>query len=361
MAKTHEYVVILAGGGGTRLWPKSRTKTPKQFLKLVNNKTLFQETFNRIRNSFPIENIYVVTGKDFASETKRQIPEILNQNILSEPHPKNTTAAAGLAASYINKKDPLAIISTLAADHFIKERAKFLKILSISQRAAGKGDYLVTIGIRPTHADTGLGYIHSDGEAFKIGKNPVFKVSSFKEKPDITTAQAYYASREFFWNANINTYKAKTLLKAIDRYLPRLSKVLKEMGEEDNKNVDIQEKWKSLPSLPIDTAILEKAKNVLMIPGDIYWFDIGDWSSLHSVISVGRRDNVLVGDATEHVHLSTNGCLIHGNGRLIATIGVEDLLIIDTDDVLLICQNKSAQSVKLIVEKLARKNKRKYL
>lgn len=360
MAKAQSYVVILAGGGGTRLWPKSRNKSPKQFLELINDKTLFQETFERVKKAFSIKNIFVVASEEFVDEIKREVPEILEENILIEPSPKNTTAAAGLAAAYISKRDPQAIISTLASDHFIKEKGKFLDLLSVSQKAAKKGNYLVTIGIRPTQAHTGFGYIHVDGEAFKIGKTQVFKVSSFKEKPDATIAQAYFSSGEFFWNSNINSYKAAILLEAIKKYLPGLYKVLEKINSGAEYKI-VSDLWQGLSSEPIDTAILEKAKNVLMVPGNIFWFDIGDWSSLYSVISTKNDQNVTVGKKTEHLHIDTQGCLIHSDDRLVATIGLKNITIIDTRDVLLVCPREESQKVKKFVEKLGKKKKNKYL
>ena len=353
------YIVILAGGGGTRLWPKSRKNTPKQFLRLIDNKTLFQETAARVEGAFPPSHIYVVTSKEFVPAIKKQVPSLPTKNILVEPSPKNTAAAAGFAAAYLNLKDPGAIISTLAADHYIKEKASFLKVLSVAQKAAARGDFLVTIGINPTHAHTGLGYIHIDGEAFWVGRMAVFKIHEFKEKPDQATAQAYFASGEYFWNANINTYQARALLAAIKKYFPVLSKTLEKVAKDRR---EFEDAWQKLPAEPIDTAILEKAKNVLMVPGDFSWFDVGDWATLHSILSAKPHWNVILGEETpDHLGVETEGCLIHGTGRLIATLGLKDLVIIDTPDVLLICPKSRSQEVKKLVENLEAEKKETYL
>jgi len=355
------YIVILAGGGGTRLWPKSRGRSPKQFLKLIDAKTLFQETVARVKGAFPFSHIYVVTSQEFVPEIKKEVPDLRDENILVEPSPKNTAAAAGFAAAYISKKNPQAIISTLAADHYIKEKAKILKLLGVSQKAAGKGDYIVTIGIHPTHAHTGLGYIHAGGEAFWVGKTAIFKVHEFKEKPDHTTAHAYYTSGEYFWNANINTYKAKTLLSAIKRYFPALSRALDKI-KQNASTEEVKKAWQTLLAEPIDTAILERAKNVLMVLGDFSWFDVGDWATLHAILASAPHWNVVLGEGTpEHIGFDTQGCLIHGSGRLIATLGLKDLIIIDTPDVLLICPKERAQEVKKLVEKLTNAKKENYL
>jgi mannose-1-phosphate guanylyltransferase len=355
------YIVILAGGGGTRLWPKSRRSTPKQFLKLVDSKTLFQETVDRVAGPFPFSNIFVVTNKESVSEIKKEVPKLPPENILVEPAPKNTTAAAGLAAVYIAQKDPQAIISTLAADHYIGEKAKFLKVLSVAQAAAAKGNYIVTIGIHPTHAHTGLGYIHIGGEAFRVGETPVFEVREFKEKPDHTTAHAYFASGEYFWNANINAYQAKVLLAAIKKHFPSLSRALTKIEKGKNEK-EVENAWQEFPPEPIDTAVLEKSKDVLVVPGDFSWFDVGDWATLHSILSSKPEWNVLLGEEeVEHLGFETEGCLIHGTGRLIATLGLKDLVIIDTPDVLLICPKSRSQEVKKLVEKLLVEEKVKYL
>jgi len=361
VAKAENYIVILAGGGGTRLWPKSRKSAPKQFLKLVDSKTLFQETVARVTGAFPLPHIFVVSNREFVAEIKKEVPDLPPENILIEPSPKNTAAAAGLAAAYIARKNPQAIVTTLAADHYIKEKAEFLKVLSVSQKAAVNGNYIVTIGIHPTHAHTGLGYIHVGKEAFRIRKNPVFKVKEFKEKPDHTTAHAYYSSGEYFWNANMNTYKAEAILDAIERYSPHLYKVLEKV-KQGATHKEIESAWYLLPPEPIDTAILEKSKNVLVVPGDFSWFDVGDWSTLHTILSSEPDWNVLLGEeAPEHIGVDTEGCLIHGTGRLIATLGLKDLIIIDTPDVLLICPKEKSQEVRKLVEKLTNERKHQFL
>jgi mannose-1-phosphate guanylyltransferase len=362
MAKTEDsYIVILAGGGGTRLWPKSRRAQPKQFLRIIDNRTLFQGTVDRVKGTFPLSHIFVATNKEAVSEIRKEAPGLPAENILIEPSSKNTAAAAGLAATYIAKKNPRAIISTLSADHYIKEKEKFLKILSISQKAASRGDYLVTVGIHPTHPHTGLGYIHAGKEVFSIDKKPVFKVNKFKEKPDLATALKYVESGRHFWNANINSYKATTLLKAISDYLPALSEALENI-KVGASEAELKKSWEKFPPEPIDTAVLEKAKNVLVLPGEFSWFDVGDWAAIHSILSREPGSNIIIGDESPtHIGVDTQGCLIHGTSKLIATIGLKDLVIIDTADILLICPKDRAQEVKKLVEALAVKKKHQFL
>ena len=361
MGKENQYLVILAGGGGTRLWPKSRVKQPKQFLKLIGDKTLFQETVDRVKEAYPASQIYVVTNEDAAVSIRDQVPAIPQENIIVEPSPKSTTAAVGLAASYINRKNPQAIISTLAADHYIADKEEFMEVLAVSQEAAGRGDFLVTIGIRPSHPHTGMGYIQTGEKIFAISGTKVFKVRQFKEKPNAETAKEYFDSGEYFWNANINSYKTEAILNAIDKYLPSLATSLEKLPLAKNQQ-EAKEIWNSFPSEPIDTAILEKADNVLMVPGEFSWFDVGDWSAIHSIIAGSPELNVVIGEGTDqHLGIDTEGCLVHGSGRLIATVGIKDLVIIDTPDVVLICPKSRAQEVKKIVEKLTEQKREGYL
>lgn len=366
MAKrNNRYIVILAGGGGTRLWPKSRLKTPKQFLKLVTDKTMLQETAARVDSLIDPDQLYVVVAGDYAPKVAEQLPTIPKENILVEPLPKGSAAAAGLAATHILRKDPEAIISTLAADHLIEKEAEFRHILVGSQEAANQGNYLVTIGILPTQPHTGLGYVHINEERFAVGKTPVFGVESFTEKPNLATAQAFVATGEYFWNANINSYRADTILAALRLHMPALYQSLQTIegviGTAKETEV-MRSEWAKLDNIAIDYGVLEKADNVLMVPGDFGWSDVGDWSVLYDVSAAYPEANVLTGDGEgEHIGVDTVGCLIHSHGRLIATVGVSDLIIVDTPDALLIIPRDRAQEVKKIVEKLQKDKKNNYL
>lgn len=359
--KSNRYIVILAGGGGTRLWPRSRKQTPKQFLKLVNDLSMLQETAKRVESMITYDQLYVVVAGDYAKRVKEQLPEIPAENILVEPTPKGSAAAAALAAIHILKKDPEGIMSTLASDHLIEKEAEFRRILTVTQDTADRGDYLVTIGIVPTFPHTGLGYIHIGPEKFMVGKQAVFAVDSFTEKPNLATAQAFVATEEYFWNANINSYKAKTLLDAMEQFMPdhyqSLLKVSDSLGTKEADTV-LNREWAKLENVAIDYGILEKAKNVLIVPGDFGWSDIGDYGVLYDVLATHPEANVLtsLGEGA-HVGIDTIGCLIHSEGRVIATIGLQDVVIVDTPDALLVCSRERAQEVKHIVEKLAAEKK----
>jgi mannose-1-phosphate guanylyltransferase len=364
MQNKNRYIVILAGGGGTRLWPKSRKNTPKQLLKLLNNKTLLQETFERVEELVPEENIFVVTSGDFKNEIKKQLPNITEKNILVEPVPAGTSSAVGLAVVHIAARAPDAIISTLASDAYIKETQKFLSVLQTCQEVAGKGNYIVTMGIQPTFAHTGLGYIHSGREVMKFGKKAAFEVLDFTEKPDRPTAQAYVASGEYFWNANINSYSARTIFESFKEFTPKLSDALEKIAAVlgTKKEAEVTGRlWRELDNDPIDTAILEKAKNVLIVPADFIWHDIGDWGVLYELLTSSKTANVVLGENLELIDINTKSSLVYGNERLIATVGIENLVIIDTPDALLVAKKDKSQDVKKIVEELKRKSLEKYL
>lgn len=354
--KDNCYIVILAGGGGTRLWPRSRKSTPKQFLKLVSDLSMLQETAKRVESLVDPEHLYVVVAGDYSKKVKEQLPDIPEENILAEPSPKGSAAAAGLAAIHILKKDPDAVISTLASDHLIKKEAEFRHILGVTQDGAQSGEYLITIGIVPTYPHTGLGYIHIGPERMKARKQPIFEVESFTEKPNLATAQAFVATGEYFWNANINSYRAQTLINALRNFMPEhyegLMRVQDSIGTSQEQEV-LEREWAKMENVAIDYGILEKAKNVMIVPGDFGWSDIGDWNVLYEVAAKHPEANVLTGLGDgEHIGIDTAGCLIHSDDRLVATVGISDLVIVDTPDALLIIPRERAQEVKKIVEKL---------
>lgn len=359
------YVILLAGGGGTRLWPKSRIRKPKQFLKLTGQNTLFVETIKRVLPLVPYERIFIVTNEAYLSEVQNQAPDLPLENILIEPQGKSTAAAIGLAITYIHKRNPQGIAASLACDHLIKKPNEFRKVLATGFEAAQKDSYLVTIGIHPTHADTGLGYIHVDSKIFEVDKKPVFTVESFTEKPDLPTAEAFLATKEYFWNASYFIGKVSVFLEAFKRFMPKLHKGLSDIeqavGTEREKE-SIQAVWQGLDEVPIDYGIMEKAKNLVMIPADVGWSDIGNWAVLHDVSKSTAEGNVIIGgDEGRHLSLGTKGCLIHSNGRLIATIGLSDMVVVDTLDALLICPKDKVQEVKKIVEILKKEKRNEHL
>lgn len=363
------YAVILAGGGGTRLWPKSRQKSPKHLLKLFGDKSLLRLTFERIQDVFPSERILVITQKDHVEEIHSQIPEIPSENIIGEPMPKNTAMAMGAASAFIYAKNPSAAVIFLAADHLFKDIQRFQQNMLASLKVAKLGDYIVSIGVRPTFAHTGLGYIKIGEEldqASEIAeKGFVFKVQEFKEKPNLVTAESFVASRGYLWNANLYSWSTETILKAFEKYSPEISgaisKIVQRLKNGDNPSEVLAQVYQEVGNPnSIDYEISEKADNILVIPGDFGWSDIGDWNAVYENLEKDHEGNAFIDAGDYHINVNSKNTLVETNNRLIVTVGVEDLVIVDTEDAILIAKKDASQDVKKAVEKL-KETKKEYL
>jgi mannose-1-phosphate guanylyltransferase len=360
----HTYAVIMAGGGGTRLWPVSRKERPKQLLPLLGQETLFQSTIQRLEELFPPERILVVTVEDQAREMVQQAPSIPRENYVLEPAPRGTASVVGLAGAILHKRDPNASMAILPSDHFIRNRDLFHYLLRAAFEVA-EDRYLVTLGITPTHPSTAYGYIQQ-GQPLPGGyKYPAYEVQSFVEKPDEENAQKLLRSGAYSWNSGMFIWRADVILKEINRQMPALDQALKEIGDAwgtANQEKTLKDCWRELKVETVDYGIMEKAEHVAVLPaGGLGWSDVGSWESLFEVLLPDMNGNI----ATNNSHLAhqTNNTLVYGsnNERLIVTIGVDDMIIVDTDDILLVCKSDQSQSVRAIVEHLKKHRQEKYL
>lgn len=361
----HTYAVIMAGGGGTRLWPLSRRKTPKQALKLIGEDTLFQSTVKRLEGFFPLEHILVVTVAEQAELLKEQVPDLPEENFLLEPAPRGTASVVGFAATVLHHRDPEAVMAVFPADHFIRNRDLFYHLLETAVKVTEE-NYLVTLGITPTFPATGYGYIQRGEKLPENFTYPVYEVARFKEKPQKEEAYEMSVKGGYSWNSGMFIWRTQTILSEIDQQMPELKSVLDEISDSlasPELASIIQKVWLPLKSETIDYGIMEKAEKVAVLPASgLDWSDVGSWDSLFDVVLPNdSHGNIVV--SGEHIAENTENTLIYGNGekRLIVTIGVEDLVIVDSGDILLVAQRDQAQDVRKVVEKLKEENNQKYL
>jgi mannose-1-phosphate guanylyltransferase len=317
------FAVIMAGGGGTRLWPLSRQKRPKQALQLLGDGSMFQLSVRRLAPVFAPERILVVTSAAYAVDLRDQCPELPAENFILEPEPRGTAAAIGLAAWHIQRRDPAALMACLTADHFIANEAHFCDALTIAAHVAQE-EYLVTLGITPDYPATGFGYIQRGQRLGILGGFEVFHSSGFKEKPDRSQAECMVDSGEYYWNSGMFIWRAGRILQEFARHMPGFYEPLSRLDDSPER---LAEAWSKAPITTIDYGIMERtpAKDVALIPvKDLGWNDVGSWDSLLDILQPDQDGNVVVG---EHVGLSTTGSLIHATRRhgqhaLVATIGV---------------------------------------
>lgn len=362
------YAVILAGGSGTRLWPASVKAHPKHLLKLLGDETLIQTTFKRVEGLIPAENIYVITNKAHSKEVGEQLPQVPKENIIGEPVAKNTAMAMGAAAAVIHSRNPDAAIIYLAADHVIRDLNRFHMNALAALRVAQSGDYIVAVGIKPEFPHTGLGYIKIGQELEMLSevakKGFVFKGVEFKEKPNLVTAQSFVASGQYLWNANLYSWSTKTIMRAFEKYSPEISKVVNEIAEkaaDHELNKVLEEAFSKLDKPDsIDYEVSEKADNIVVIPGDFGWSDVGDWKIVYDLKSKDSK-GLAVSKDSEVINIGSENVLVDAGKKLVALVGVEDLIVIDTGNALLIVKNDKTQDVKKVVEKLKEADKKEYL
>jgi mannose-1-phosphate guanylyltransferase len=354
------YIIIMAGGEGTRLWPVSRRKKPKQVQPFLrSNETLLQKTFKRIKKGFKTEQIYLTTIKPYYQLVRKQLPKFPVENISVEPQKKDTAAAIGLIAAVIYQKDPKAIITTVSSDAYVENEKEYLKVLKLAAKLAKSNpSHTILIGINPSYSETGYGYIQMDKSVAKINKHEVFNVKRFIEKPNLKTAQNFLQKWEYLWNPALFTWSVQELLKLYQKYLPSMYKGLVEIEgylKIKGKRQIIEQIYKKIPKVAIEYAILEKTKKLLVIPADFVWADIGHWRAIKDVLTKKTNHNLIKG---EHIGIDVKDNLIYSlSGRLVATAGLRNMIIVDTPDALLVCSKDKAHKVKDIINKLRKQGK----
>ena len=352
--------LIMAGGRGERFWPKSRKSTPKQFLSLTNSeKTMIQETVDRMLPLVAIEDIFIATNRDYKSLVKEQLPELPEGNILCEPMAKNTAPCIGWGAVTIRKRYGDAMMIVLPSDHLIQQPALFRGVLKSAIQTAQDTDALVTLGISPTSPDTGYGYIQYDTEEDAVGR--AFKVKRFVEKPDLETAKKYLMSGEYLWNSGMFIWKASSVLREMEEKLPEhyalLCRVEEASGTPEAEEV-LDAAFAAMKPISIDYGVMEKAENVYVIPSSFGWDDVGSWLAVGRMSPSNEMGNVIQGDV---VAIGSTRCIVQGEKRTIAMVGLEDTIIVDTKDALLVCAKGSAGEIKKVLEVLRAVNRTELL
>jgi len=351
----------MAGGIGSRFWPMSRTAYPKQFLDILNTgKTLIQQTYDRYRKLVPEENIFIITLAEYIPIVKEQLPQVAEENIIGEPSRKNTAPCVAYISFKLLKKDPEANLVVAPADHLVTETSEFIKTSKKALDFVNHINAFVTLGIKPTHPNTGYGYIQHDTTA---AAPDIYKVKTFTEKPNQDLAKTFIASGDFLWNAGIFIWKVKNIVTAFEKYLPEMYEVF--VAEKDKFNTEeekeaIEQIYPQCTNISIDFGIMEKADNVYIIPSSFGWSDLGTWNSAWDnmerdyLANAVAGKNVMIMDATK--------CMVHApDNKLVVLQGLDDFIVVDTKDALLICKKEKEQEIKEFVAEVKRNKGDKYL
>lgn len=343
------YAIIMAGGIGARFWPRSKKKSPKQLLRIIGENTMIQETFIRLNGLVPKENILIVTNESQRPGIAEQLPEIPSDNIIVEPFGRNTAACIGLASVIIQKRSPDAVTFVMPADHIIRDSESFINTLKIAAQFSYQNQALVTIGIQPTKPETGYGYIQIDEDS---GKNNVFKVLTFAEKPNYDTAVNFIKSGDFLWNSGMFIWKIDTILNEIKRFMPDLyeglSQIKDNLNDPEFANI-LSNIYGQLRSISIDYGIMEKSDRVFLVRGQFSWSDVGSWEAVYELSEKDQDGNVKVGTVYTDMAMDS---YIYSPDKFTAVIGLDNIIVINCNNALLVCKRDKAQDVKNIIDYL---------
>ena len=351
--------LIMAGGRGERFWPRSRKDMPKQFLSLTDDgRSMIQLTVDRIAPLVEMEDIFIATNRDYAGLVRSQLPELPERNILCEPVGKNTAPCIGLGAIHMEKRYGDAVMMVLPSDHLVKYTSLFLNTLSDACQIAEMGKDLVTLGIAPDSPETGYGYIKFQPDQ-TLGR--AFAVEKFVEKPDLETAKAYLASEQYLWNSGMFVWKVSTILEQLREHLPETYEGLRRIGAAigtDQEEQALEREFRQFKSESIDYGVMEKAKDIYILSGAFGWDDVGSWLALGRIKRSDEFGNVVSGNV---VTVDTKGTIVQGGDKLIAAVGLEDMIVVDSGDALLICEQGHAGDIKKVLENLRICNRTQYL
>lgn len=340
------YAVIIAGGSGTRFWPESRKKRPKQLLRVAGDCSLLRSTVERVLGLVPMERIMIVTVQEQREQIRNEIPELAESAFVIEPYGRNTGPCIGLAAFKLAARDPQGLMLVLPSDHIIGDVPEFIESAKFGAEIAQNHGVLVTFGIQPTRPETGYGYIKIGEKAFSIGARVAHLVDRFIEKPDRLTAEQYLAGGGFLWNSGMFLWSVSTVLAAFKEYLPEIYQPLQDIshrfGTHDEAKA-VGEAYARLPNISIDNGIMEVAGNVVVVPLNVPWNDVGSWPALHEVWETDDNGNSTRG---HFVHVNSKNCVVSAGSRLVTLVGVDNLIVVDTPDAVLVCHKDSAQDVK---------------
>ena len=354
------YCLIMAGGIGKRFWPRSRKNYPKQILNIISEKSMVKMTYKRLLKVTTKDKIYVVAGDNIKAKTLSELKDMPEENYIIEPSGKNTAPCIALATAIISQKDPAAVIGVFPADHLIEDTKSFIESVKIGENVAKTHFGLVTIGIIPTWPATGYGYIQYD-KKMPLPEHDAYKVKTFAEKPNNDTAKRFLETVEFLWNSGMFIWMAKEILHSINIYLPDLYDSISNIRDSinhKNYNKVLREEWATILTSSIDYGVMEKANNVYVVKGDFMWSDVGSWDAVYELGKKDENGNVTKGNI---VRIDTHNCLISSNKRLITSIGVEDLIIVETKDAILVTKRGESEKIKDLVDTLKRKELNEYL